>query len=169
MNCRILLTGFQGTSSEVLLSTAHAYDTLLLPNDKKLDGELLTDQLLRGPYDFVICLGQKPNMKDKIHIESTARRNGFTIQTKVDIPKLARLFGEQGIPARQSNHAGTSFCNALYFNGLRFVEEHECSIGVVFVHIPFLKNMSCPGSFAKRFWNVIDQLKLKGVDDLWIK
>lgn len=163
MSYRILLTGFQGTSAERLLSASCAYDTLLLPNDKKRDAELLTDLLLRTQYDYIICFGQKPNIKDKLYIESTARENGIVIQTNVDCQKLLHLFGEHGLSCKQSHNAGTSFCNSLYFKGLQFLYEHERSTGIIFVHIPFLNNMSNPDSFLKRILTAVDQLKMKGM------
>lgn len=169
MSCRVLLTGFRCSSAEKLISGAHGCDTLLLPNDKQRDAELLAHQLANAQYDFIMCIGQRPNIKDKVHIETTARDNGVAIETAVDCPKLAELFGLHGISAKLSDNAGTSYCNSLYFNGLRFVVENSLDAGLVFVHIPYQKNMSSPCLFEKSFFKVIDQLVGKGVEDLWIK
>ena len=169
MGCRILLTGFRNSSAEQLLSAAHGYDTLLLPNDKQQDGELLANQFLNTQYDLVLCIGQRPNIKDKIHIETTAREQDIEIQTTVDCRKMVQVFGACGIPAKLSHNAGTSFCNALYFKGLRFAEEYNLDTCVVFMHIPFLKNMASPDLFQKRFFAAVDELKMKGAEYLWIR
>lgn len=169
LGCRILLTGFRHTSAEWLVMEAIDCDRLFLPNDKQKDAELLTYQLLNTQYDFIVCIGQKPNIKDKIHIETAACENGAQIKTGVDCQKLAHLFEACGLQAKLSSNAGTSFCNALYFKGLQFITEYDLKTGLVFVHIPFQKNISRPDLFNNSFFDVVNELKRKGVEDLWIK
>lgn len=167
MDCRILLTGFYHTSAEELILSAYGCDTLLLPSDKKKDGRLLVTQLVNKQYDLVICVGQRPNIKNKVHIETSARENGIVIRTTFDCEKLADLFKEHGLHAKISHNAGTSYCNALYWNGLQFIAENHLDTRIVFVHIPFYKNLCDPALFKKCFFEVIDELKAKGVYDLW--
>ena len=74
---RILLTAFCGTSAELLVKGAELnlkYKVLYLPNDKIKDSELLIDALQQEQFDYVISFGQRPNIKDKVHIESRAKK-----------------------------------------------------------------------------------------------
>lgn len=169
MVCRILLTGFQNTSSEQLLLTTHGIDTLLLPNDRIKSAQLLACHLFDIHYDLVICTGQRPKIKNKVYIETTAKENGVVLKTTVDCQSLAHIFEMYGICAKLSHNAGSSFCNALYFNALQLVEAHNLCTRFVFVHIPFLKNISSMGDFKKCFYNVLENLKKNGVQDLWMR
>lgn len=68
MQKRILLTAFRNTSADLLLKEMKGYKTLLLPNDKVKDSEKLIKEIINEPFDFVISLGQRPNIKNKVHI-----------------------------------------------------------------------------------------------------
>lgn len=59
----ILLTGFCGTSSELIVNKA-ACKSPVLPNDKVLDSQILLVQLGRHDYRYIFSFGQKPNIKD---------------------------------------------------------------------------------------------------------
>lgn len=167
MEYSILLTGFQGTSAEKLVKSVCGCDTLLLPSNKQADADLLTRQLLRRKYDLIISIGQRPNIKDKVHIETLAREKDTALKTAVDCEKLAQCFDAAGIPAKLSSNAGLSYCNTLYFNGLQLLSTHNLTAGMVFIHIPFEKNISEPDLFYKRFQNVIDEMKRKGAEHIW--
>lgn len=67
----LLFTAFRGTSSELLLQE-NRWQGLVLPNDKRKDAELLLRKISSGEYDIVFSFGQKPNIKDKVYIETTA-------------------------------------------------------------------------------------------------
>lgn len=164
MAARMLLTGFQNTSSQALLCCATCCDTLLLPNNKMLAGELLIHQLKKNAYDFVICLGQKPKLKDKICLETTAHNSAVEIQTMVDCDKLKYHFIDNGMAVRLSHNAGTSFCNALYFQGLNYILAKNLHTKLVFIHIPFEKNLIDPSAFYKLFLDSVGQLLVKGAD-----
>ena len=167
MACSILLTGFRNSSAQKLITSARNHDTLLLPNDKKLDGILLTRQLVKKPYDLIVSVGQKPNIKDKICIETTAKDVYGSTQTKIDCGMLVDRFAAHGIHANISSNAGTSYCNALYLHGLRYLEAQALDIGMVFIHIPYEKNMLDQQEFQRRFLEVIGELEKEGVDHLW--
>ena len=164
VSARILLTGFRNSSSQKLLRYAQCCDTLLLPNHKVLDGELLIHQLNEKSYDLVICLGQKPNLKDKICLETTAHNSVISMQTMVACEKLKCHFFDNGMNVRLSHNAGTSFCNALYFHGLDYIFANNLRTHLVFIHIPFEKNISDPSAFYERFLDSVEQLLIKGVD-----
>ena len=140
----ILLTAFRGTLAERLVrekTIRTQYKVLLLPNDKEKDSQLLIEVLQQEHFDYVISLGQRPNIKDKVHVETTARKDGISITTAFDCEKLKGALEQNGLPAKLSNNAGTSFCNELYWNGLRYILEKKLDTQMVFLHVPFEKNI----------------------------
>ncbi len=157
-NPRILLTAFQGTSAELLIKDTEKYFTLFLPNDKVKDSEILMDAISKKEFDFVLSFGQRPNIKDKVHIETTARDGEFQIDTSFDYDMLKCLFEQKGIVAKISHNAGTSFCNRLYLNGLKYIEQNDLNTKMIFVHVPFAKNITNLDEFRKRVYEVITGL-----------
>lgn len=158
---RILLTAFRGTSTERLLkniSRGEQYRVLILPNHKIKDSKLLIEALEQEQFDYVISLGQRPNIKDKVHIETTARKDGLCIDTTFDCEKLKHNFEQKGLPAKLSHNAGMSFCNELYWNGLRYIAENELDTQMVFVHVPFEKNITDVDVFREKLFCGINEL-----------
>lgn len=142
----ILMTGFRGTSSELLVKRADC-KSLILPNDKVLDAELLLSELERQSYKYVFSFGQKPNIRDKVYLETTARSGDKYLHTGFAYGKLQDIFIAEKIAVRISDHAGTSFCNALYWNGLEYIRNRELWTKMLFVHIPFNRNITVPEDF----------------------
>ena len=155
----ILLTSFRDTSSELLLKEFNEFPVLVLPNDKVRDSELLIEMLSKTHYDYVLSFGQRPNIKDKVHIETTAREGEVCLDTVFDCERLRLLFEQNGIQAKLSHNAGTSFCNKLYWNGLKYIEEHELETKMVFVHVPFVKNIKDFELFRQRIYNTLKVLE----------
>ena len=155
MNRNILLTGFRGTSAELLVKRLNEYKVLLLPNDKVKDSELLIGTMSEIMFDYVVSFGQKPNIKDKVCIETTAQNEGKLLYTDFDCDKLKSMFEQNDIPVKISHNAGTSFCNALYFNGLEFIRENGLDTKMVFIHIPFEKNITDINSFCEGIRRVL--------------
>lgn len=157
---KILFTAFLGTSAERLLKNATAekeYEILLLPNDKTRDSELLTEALQQEHFEYVISLGQRPNIKNKVHIEMTARKAGEAINTLFDCKKLQCCLEQNGLPVRLSANAGTSFCNELYWNGLQYIMRQKSDTQMVFLHVPFEKNISDVGEFRKKLFDGLEE------------
>lgn len=156
---RILLTAFRGTSAELLIKDVKDFETLLLPNNKVRDSELLIEKISASDYDYIISFGQRPNIKDKVHIETTARDGDACLNTGFDYGLLQQSFIKNGIPAKLSENAGTSFCNRLYWNGLRYLAEkaEEKRTKMVFVHVPFEKNVHDFEEFKERVVKAIDK------------
>lgn len=156
MDCKkILLTAFRGTSAETLVKckmVKEQYEVLILPNDKIKDAELLIKVLQQEPFDCIICLGQRPNIKDKVHIETTAKKGEVAIETSFDCGALKRALEQNGLVAKLSYNAGTSFCNELYWNGLRYIAEEKLDTKMVFVHVPFEKNVTDMEKFRKKMF-----------------
>lgn len=158
---KILLTAFCGTSAELLVKGVEPnfFDKVLyLPNDKIKDSELLTEALKQEQFDYVISLGQRPNIKDKVHIETRARKGDLCIETVFDCEKLKNMLEQSGLSAKLSCNAGTSFCNELYWNGLKYMEENRLNTKMVFLHVPFEKNISDVEEFRRKlFCHIIDK------------
>lgn len=159
MEKRILLTAFRNTSSQQLLHGVAEYSTILLPNDKLRDSQNLIDLLSREEFDYIISLGQKPNIRNKLHIETTAGKGDANIDTDVDCEKLRSLFEAHGICAKISHNAGTSYCNELYWNGLRYLSRNALDTNMVFLHIPYHKNLENADDFRRKFQLVLRRIK----------
>lgn len=157
----ILLTAFCGTSAEWLIKDTERYKTLFLSNDKIKDSEKLINTITNEKLAYVISFGQRPNIKDKVHIETTARDAESAIATDFDCRKLKDIFEESGIVSKISQNAGTSFCNQLYLNGLRYIFQNSLDIKMVFVHIPFMKNLIDFDSFRQRIFRAIDKIAIE--------
>lgn len=151
----ILLTAFQHTSSEWLIENSDQYLNLFLPNDKITDSEKLIGKISNEKIDYIFSFGQRPNIKDKVHIETVAKEGEFTINSNFDCDALKSSFEKSGIVARISHNAGTSFCNKLYFNGLQYIIKNGLDIKMVFIHIPFLKNITDPDYFRMQTFEAI--------------
>lgn len=151
----ILLTAFCGSSSELLLKDTEIYETLILPNDKVKDSEKLIDAISKGKFEYIISFKQRPNIKNKVHIETSAHEKEFCIITNFDCNKLERLFKQSQIISKISHNAGTSFCNELYLNGLKYIFQKNIDTKMVFLHIPFSKNIDDFNSFSKQIFDAI--------------
>ncbi len=147
----------------MLVKDVNDFETLLLPNDKVQDSELLIEMITKSDYDYIIAFGQRPNIKDKVHIETIARDGELCQKTDFDYEPLQQVFIQNDIPAKLSQNAGTSFCNRLYWNGLRYLTEkqRDRKTKMVFVHIPFEKNISDFGVFKERIIRAITMFSEK--------
>ena len=150
---KLLLTAFCGTSAEVLVKSAELdsqYKVLYLPNDKVNDSQILIETLKQELFDYVISLGQRPNIIDKVHIETRACKGDLSIETAFECRLLKAVLEQDGLSAKLSSNAGTSFCNELYWNGLQYMKENKRDTTMVFLHVPFEKNISDMGEFRKK-------------------
>lgn len=155
MKRNILLTGFRGSAAEELLNRNARYPALLLPNDRTKDAEKLIKMISEEHFDLVFSFGQRPNIKNKAHIETTAKNGSAVIQTEFDCEQLSALFTQNGIPTKLSHNAGTSYCNSLYDHGLRYIREHHLPTQMVFIHIPFMKNLDDADTFFERILDTV--------------
>lgn len=159
MSKKVLLTAFRGSSAEVLIEDWDEYAIIILPNDKIKDSELLEETMLKGKYDYIISFGQKPNIKDKVYVETTARQRTVCIETIFPWDRLTHIFREVGLFVTISDNAGTSFCNQLYYNGLRFIQQSDVKAKMVFIHIPFEKNISDMEQLRRKIQVAIGKLE----------
>lgn len=140
---RVLLTAFKGTSSEKLIRCFDdTYNKLILINSKETSVKQLYSVLSDDYFDYIISLGQKPVIRDKIYIETQGRLKNSVYKTYINIDRLVHSLTEKGLCVRLSQNAGTSFCNHIYANGLKLISQLKTNTKMVFVHIPFNKNIS---------------------------
>ena len=144
----VLLTAFQGTSAEkIIRDFADAYDKLILVNDKKESVNQLISAIDEYKPDVIINFGQKPVIKNKIYIELRGKETDKVYQTTIDVEKFQCAFEKVDFDVCISYNAGTSYCNHLYANGLKYLEEKGNKAKMVFIHVPFEKNMSDLGAY----------------------
>lgn len=152
---KVLLTVFRGSSAEQLIKYAEEFDILILPNDKVKDSVILINRIADDIYDYVFSFGQRPNIKNKVHIETTGRNGLTSVKTDFDCEQLQKLFESNGITAKISHNAGTLFCNSLYYNGMNCIQQNNLKTKMVFIHIPLLKNID---NFDSFFTMIIDTI-----------
>lgn len=152
---KILLTAFRGSSAEKLIKGINGYKTLILPNDKIMDTQKLINVISKEKFEYIISFGQKPVIKDKVHIETVAKDKEFSITTNFDCEELRQHFIKNGLITKISNNCGTSYCNQIYLNGLKFILQNGMDTKMVFVHIPFNKNITEFDDFCKKIYDSI--------------
>lgn len=155
----VLLTGFCGTSSELLIKKASC-ESIILPNNKIADSQLLIEKISLRRYHYVFSFGQKPNIKNKLYIETTARNMAARIHTNFEYDKLRKVFGANDLSVQISDNAGTSFCNALYWNGLNYIYDKGIGTKMIFIHIPFCKNIADSEWFFDRILTVVENMQM---------
>jgi len=157
-----LLTAFSGTSSETLVSRFDkGYRKIILENNKNESAVQLVNALENNNINYIISFGQKPVIKDKIYIE-IAGRNGDTLyNTAFDTGRLSEALREYGFSVHISSNAGTSFCNHIYTCGLKYISENNYSAKMVFVHVPFEKNISDFDDYSDRLIKAVNDFLYK--------
>lgn len=152
----VLLTAFRGTSSEKLIACFDdTYRKIILENDKNASVSQLADALESNTIGCVIGFGQKPVIKDKIYIELAGRIDGILYKTALDTDRLAEILSRCGFQVRISSNAGTSFCNHIYACGLKHISENHYGTKMVFIHVPFEKNISDFKDYSDRLIEAI--------------
>lgn len=148
---KVLLTAFKNTSSERLI---HFFDDsfakLILENHKEYSTSQLYSELEKHRYSHVISLGQKPVIREKIYIEKKAKNGDVSYETTADIQAMKNEFEKNGLAVHLSENAGTSFCNNIYFYGLQYINDSGSDTKMVFVHIPFEKNIADFRCFSEK-------------------
>lgn len=143
----ILLTAFKNTSSENFVQSIKKYDRLILENDKIKSVKQIEQALQNENFRYILSFGQRPVIKDKIHIEDTALITGEVLETSFDTTRMKRAFDNHKIAVKLSHNAGTSYCNNIYYHGMKMIAENRLNTEMVFIHIPYMKNISDPADF----------------------
>lgn len=135
---KITLAAFKKTSAESLINGMD-FPKVFLPSDKIKDTEILLPQIKKS--ENIICLGQKAGLKNKLALELFAKMGQQSLATNFDLKSFEMELEKNNIPYSESSRPGTSFCNLLYWNGLKFIKENNLGCRLLFIHIPFLENM----------------------------
>ena len=93
----------------------------------------------------------------KMHREKSILLTAFQGTSSEMLLRL--LFEQNGIPAKLSHNAGTSFCNKLYWNGLKSIEDNYLNTKMVFGHVPFVKKIEDFELFRQRIYNTLKVLE----------
>lgn len=158
-----LLTAFINTSSQTLLKNIYGFDRLLLENDKAVSVHQLEKALQTVNYRYIFSFGQRPLIKNKVHIESKAMIGGEMLDTPFDTAKLKKAFEDCGATVKLSFNAGTSYCNNIYFHGMKMLAEKCLNTEMVFIHIPYMKNIGNSLEFFKSIENGINKFLSEAV------
>ena len=106
----IILAGFDGKNNPARTVTEKAElpcTKLILPNDKVRDSELLIEMLSETHFDYVLSFGQRPNIKDKVHIETNARDGDLRLDfAGRDAAKAGRLQPAAAAARRRQRYPG---------------------------------------------------------------
>lgn len=155
---KVLIVFFEGTSAETLVENT-IFDTVSLPSDKEKDVEILLDAMRSKNYEYVICFGQKPGISDTVKIEKEAHGEE-TILSTVNCELLKDLFIQNGIVASISGNPGNSYCNNVYWNGLKYIKDNNQKVKFIFVHVPYEEKISDMVDMSQRIIASVNQLIL---------
>ena len=85
---KLTILAYKNTSAELLVKGLD-FSTVFLPSDKIKDSEIARAEIEKA--DFVICFGQKPQIKNKICLEMIAKNKNEIINTNFEIEPLKHL------------------------------------------------------------------------------
>lgn len=125
---------------------------LLLPNDKQKSVEVLTAAVMEHEPACVILLGQKPVIRNKIAVETSAKLCGEVCHTNMDATTITELIKGTGYGAYISDGCGTSYCNNIYYHALGM------GVNTAFLHVPCKKNVTDMNALVKAVQAVMDGL-----------
>lgn len=152
----VLLTAFKGTSSEKIIRRFdNNYCKIVLENDKNKSVKQLVNAFESSKINYIFAFGQKPVIKDKIYIETAGKISDTIYNTDFDTGRLADILKSCGFSVRISSNAGTSFCNHIYTCGMKYISENNYDTKMVFIHVPFEKNISDFNDYSDRLINAI--------------
>ncbi|MCQ2579490.1 MAG: hypothetical protein MJ159_02180 [Treponemataceae bacterium] len=144
---KIKLAAFTETSAEMLVKEMN-FQKIFLPSDKTEDTRILLSEL--SDAGFVICFGQKPLIKNKLCVELLAKEKGEILTTDFETETLLDEFKKNELKAMKSSSPGNSFCNAVYWNALKYIKQNKLNCKILFIHIPFEKNIDDMAVFRSK-------------------
>jgi|LSQX01.1.fsa_nt_gb pyrrolidone-carboxylate peptidase len=145
---KYLITGFQNNSNsskQMALELSNSIDkseVLIFNNNRELCVKQLYSKLKDQYYENIIMFGQKPLIKNKIYIERQARIGGNVFVSDFNSSSLIYHLKENENVIKESDNAGTSYCNWIYYHTMKYIQEYKLKTKVVFIHIPLLNNIS---------------------------
>lgn len=144
---KVLYTAFKGAmnSSKVLLDEIENNHKLYITNSFETSVKELYKEIEN--YDYIISFGQAPLEQNVIKIEMTGcGENSY--DTNYDYLKLKAEIEALGFKVILSKDAGNYLCNNFYYHELQYIDEHNLTTKMIFIHVPSLKNFSQISLFA---------------------
>ena len=96
--------------------------------------------------------------RNKLCLELIAKNNGATIATNFELESFKKKLELQNVSYSESQNPGTSYCNLVYWNSLKYIEEKKLDCKFLFVHVPFEKNISNISELREKLNKVIKSL-----------
>lgn len=140
---KILLTAFgiRLNSSKIFVDKIKSnVNKIVFQNDYFKSENSLINELKNNCYDYIISFGQKPITKS-IYIEIRSTKNNSILNTNFDYIKLFEFLEEEKYKVKISSNAGRSLCNHVYFEGLNYIYSNNLKTKMIFIHIPYSKNL----------------------------
>lgn len=141
---KILFTGFERASvkninsSEFIINHLNKETRLLKNNYKIIEQQI--KEIIALDYDYIIMLGHKPLTK-RIVIEIHAKNNEELLTSDFPVQELESKLTKNNIAYKISENPGNSFCNFAYFHALQFIKKKNIKTKVIFIHVPYMKNL----------------------------
>lgn len=153
---QFILAAFDGAqnTSRIVMECLDTFPNpkVLLPNDKEKSVQVLTAAVREHQPACIVLLGQRPVIKDKIAVETSAKLCGDIRSTNMDVSVTAELIRSTGYGAYISQGCGTSYCNHIYYHALGM------GVNTVFLHVPYKKNISDMKALVRAVQAVTDGL-----------
>ena len=149
------LLAFKNTSAETLVKGMD-FPIVFLPSDKTKDTKIAITKIQTS--EKIICFGQKPQIKNKICLELVARDIDSILSTNFELETFKRKLETNNITYIESKNPGTSYCNLVYWNALKFIKDKNCDCKFLFIHIPFEKNIENISELREKLNNVLNTL-----------
>jgi len=83
-----------------------------------------------------------------------------TLLTTVNCELLKDLLLQNGITNSISSSPGNSYCNNVYWNGLKYIKSNDLKTKMVFIHVPNEDKISDKVDMGQRLIASINQLIL---------
>jgi pyrrolidone-carboxylate peptidase len=152
---KIKILAFKNTSAEILVKGMD-FPVVFLPSDIIKDSEIACAEMEKS--SLIICFGQKPQIKNKICLELVAKKQDKIISTNFDINSFKKQLELNNIIYMESQNPGTSYCNLVYWNCLNYIKEKNLKCKILFIHVPFLKNIQNLPELQKKLNIIIKNL-----------
>lgn len=169
---KYLFTGFEDNNNsskqmaKQLGKLVRDSKVIILTNNKETCVKQLYRVLERNRFEFIIMFGQKPLIKDKIYLERQAKVDGNVRITNFDLCVFTKYLTEHDYVTKESDNAGTSFCNWIYYHAMKYLQEHGFMTKLLFVHIPVMINISNFEKLVTDFNQILSYLAMKQLEDI---
>lgn len=149
---KILYTAFNGknNSSKILLDMIKSENKLYLKNSFTTSVKQLENEIKKNNYDLIISFGRASLDSDTIKIETTGRGKENTYKSEFDYSNIYQKL-KSDYDVLISDDAGNYFCNNIYYNGLKIINDNNLKTNMIFIHIPDIDNITDFYKLASKF------------------